>query len=177
MTEDWAFLIEPMDLMCARLNATNIKSQKLSMRTLNPEHMDLVSLFSYMIGNEDLSVTGRHNLKIIAVKPPGPQGFIPLAYDFDVNGLVNTSYANPREALGISSVRERYYLGPCRDESAFVETVQELATHWDEIIDCIMKFEYLDEKERLEMAAYIESYFSEAENEKFIERKILSTCH
>jgi len=176
-TEDWAFLIEPMNLMCARLNAANIKSQKLSMRTLNPEHMDLVSLFSYMIGNEDLSVTGRHNLKILSVKPPGPQGFTPVAYDFDITGLVNTQYANPRVELGISSVKERYYLGPCRSESEHMESVQKLASCKDELIDYIKGFEYLDEKERTDVAAYIESYFSEAENDNFIERKILSTCH
>ena len=82
-TEDWAFLIEPMDLMAARLNATDIKSEKLSMRTVNREDMDLVALFQYMIGNGDFSVTGRHNLKILAVKPPGPQGFVPVPYDFD----------------------------------------------------------------------------------------------
>lgn len=176
-TEDWAFLIEPMDLMCARLNATNIKSQKLSMRTLNPELMDLVSLFSYMIGNGDFSVTGRHNLKILAVKPPGPQGFTPVAYDFDVTGLVNIPYANPREELGISSLKERYYLGPCRSESVHLESVLQLASSKDELIDCIKEFEYLVEKERMDMVEYIESYFSEAENDNFIERKILSTCH
>ena len=43
-------------------------------------------------------------------------------------------------------------------------------------MDCIMGFEYLDEDERDGYGWILESYFREAENENFIERKMLSTC-
>ena len=176
VTENWAFMIEPIEMMVARLNATEIQSDRLSIRTVNPEMMDLMALFQYMIGHGDYSVTGRHNLKIITLKEPGPTGFIPVPYDFDYCGLVDAHYAVPGETLGITSVKERYYLGACRSKEVHLETVQKLAQYKDEIIDLIMNFEYLEEDERMEMAAYIGSYFVESEQDRFVEAYLEPTC-
>lgn len=175
-TEDWAFLIEPQELLEKRLNAVAVKSDKLSIRTVNREVMDRVSLFQYMIGNGDFSVTGRHNLKIITLKDQQVPGFVPIPYDFDYTGLVNAHYAVPGETLGISSVRERYFLGPCRSKEVELEAIRDFARYRDEMIDYVMAFEYLDEKEKLDMVAYIESYFTESEDQRFYESKISSTC-
>ncbi|MCK4990898.1 MAG: hypothetical protein KAS29_10450, partial [Bacteroidales bacterium] len=88
-TEDWAFMIEPAELMAKRLNGVFVKSDKLSIKTMNRDMMDKVALFQYMIGNGDFSVTGRHNLKIITLKDQRVIGFVPVPYDFDYTGLVN----------------------------------------------------------------------------------------
>ena len=45
---------------------------------VNPEVINSLSLFQYMIGNADYSVTGQHNLKILALEEYGPTGFIPV---------------------------------------------------------------------------------------------------
>lgn len=175
-TEDWAFLIEPEEALEKRLNAVAIQSDKLSIRTVNREIMDEVSLFQYMIGNGDFSVTGRHNLKIITLKDQQVPGFVPIPYDFDYTGLVNAHYAVPGESLGIKTVRERYFLGPCRSKEVQQEAINNFALHRQEMIDYIMQFEYLDEKEKLDMVGYIESYFAESERERFIENRIATTC-
>ena len=175
-SEAWAFLIEPSDLMTTRLEGVMIKNDKLSIRSMNQEVMNLLAMFQYMIGNGDFSVTGRHNIKIIAVKPPGPIGAIPITYDFDYTGLVDAPYAIPGETLGITSVTERYYLGPCRPDKDQMEAIQKIASCKDQIIDTIMGFEYLDETERKEIVAYLESYFLETEDERFIASHITPTC-
>ena len=174
--ENWAFLIEPDAMMVERLGARIIKSDRLSMRTVNSKVMDLLAMFQYMIGNGDYSVTGRHNLKILAMNSPGPLGFIPVPYDFDFTGLVNTHYAIPGESLGISSVRERYFLGPCRSENRHLDAISELAAFKDEIFELINEFEFLEEDEKMDMVGYIENFFNEAENKWFVERKIATTC-
>ena len=133
-------------------------------------------MFQYMIGNGDYSVTGRHNLKIIALSSADPQGFLPVPYDFDYTGLVNTKYAIPGETLGISSVRERYYLGLCRPKEAYEKSIRELAQLEDEIVGYIKDFEYLDEREKVDMIEYIDSYFSNSRESWFIDREISSTC-
>lgn len=175
-TEDWAFLLEPDDMMAARLDAKVIKSDKLSMRTVNRQVMDQLALFQYMIGNGDYSVTGRHNLKILAMSTPAITGFAPVPYDFDYTGLVNTHYAIPGEGLGISSVRERIFLGPCRTEHIYQEVVDAFKPYKDEILDLILNFEYLDEDERMDMIGYIQTFFHELESDRFFERRIFSTC-
>lgn len=177
VTEDWGFIIEPEAMMAERNNATAIKSDRLAIATVNREYMDKVAYFHYMIGQADYSVTGRHNLKIITLKEYGPtNGFIPVPYDFDYTGLVNATYAVPGPNLGLTHVRQRYYLGACRSEEVHMKTIQWLAGYRDEIRDLIMNFEYLDEDEKLDMVEYIESYYVESEGKNFIERSITPTC-
>lgn len=98
----WAFLIEPDKLMAERLRAKVIKSDELSMRTVNQEAMDRLAMFQYMIGNPDYSVTGRHNLKILAMRTSGPSGFIPVPYDFDFTGFVNAQIVDSISSLTAS---------------------------------------------------------------------------
>ncbi len=175
-SEVWAFLIEPNDKMAERNNAMIIDSERLSLRTVNAEIMDLMAFFSYMIGQGDFSVTGQHNLKILAMKDYGPTGFVPVPYDFDYCGLVDAEYAVPGEDLGIESVKERYYLGACRDDETYQRTIDKLASHQDEMVDLIMNFEYLPEKEKLDMVNYLGSYFVESEGRGFIRSRISPTC-
>ena len=176
VSEAWAFLQEPDELMARRLNSAMIEHNNLSIRTVNPEVMNSLSMFQYMIGNPDYSVTGRHNLNILTSKEYGPAGFIPVPYDFDYSGLVNADYAVPSESLGISSVRDRYYLGPCRPEEVHKATIEELAMSEDEIMACVKDFEFLDHEEKMDMMDYLDSYFKESREPGFIERKISPTC-
>ncbi len=174
--EDWGFILEPAEMLAERNQAMLVKSDKLSIRTVNKEIMDHMAFFHYMIGHGDFSVTGRHNLKILALKEYGPTGFIPIPYDFDYIGLVNTHYAVPGEALGIATVRERYYLGACRDEAIHQKTIDWLASYQDEMVELIMNFKYLPEKEKLDMVNYLGTYFVSAERKSFITQNINPTC-
>lgn len=175
-SEDWAFIIEPEDMMAERNNCMSIKNDRLSLRTVNKEWMDKAAFFCYMIGQADFSVTGRHNLKILTSKDYGPSGFIPVPYDFDYCGLVDAEYATPGENLGLESVTERYFLGACRSEETYLETIEWLASFREEIENLILTFEYMDESSKVEMLNYIASYYDQTENKSFLERQIISTC-
>jgi hypothetical protein len=175
-TEDWAFLQEPDELMTLRLDGKMIKSDELSMSVVNPEVINRMSMFQYMIGNADYSVTGRHNLTILALNSGNPSGFLPVPDDFDYSGLVNTDYAVPSENLGTTSVQERYYLGLCRPKQVHEGTIQELAQFDEEIMEYIKDFKYLDDKEKVDMIEYLDSYFKESKESWFIDRKIAPTC-
>jgi hypothetical protein len=81
------------------------------------EHVDadqgaLVSAFEYLIGGSDWSLPALHN--ILLFRHEGTGAVLPVAYDFDWTGIVNTSYATPDYRLPIRSVRERLYRGICR---------------------------------------------------------------
>jgi len=175
-SEDWAFLIEPEEMLAERLDAKVIESDKMSMRTTHKQSMDQMAMFQYMIGNGDYSVTGRHNLKLLALPNPAIVGFVPVPYDFDYTGLVNTEYAIPGETLGIKSVRERYFLGPCRAKSLYLNAINRIVSFRDEINDLILNFEYLDEDAKMDMIGFLETFFVAAEDEDFIEDNITITC-
>lgn len=176
MTESWAFMIEPEELLAERLNGLAIKRDDISMSHMVPEEMDRVALFMYLIGNSDYSVTGRHNIKTLGLGNFGSKGYTPVPYDFDYSGLVNAPYAIPSENLGINSVRERYYLGACRDDQAYQSAIDHLAQFREEILEEIQNFPLINDKIRKDIIGYLESYFSESENSNFIHYNLKSTC-
>ncbi len=79
---------------------------------LDSDHGALVSAFEYLIGGSDWSLPGLHNILLFRQQETG--AVLPVAYDFDWTGIVNTSYARPDHRLPIKSVRERLYRGICR---------------------------------------------------------------
>jgi hypothetical protein len=175
-TENWAFAIEPEELMEERLDAAFIENDRLAMATVNSGIMDQLAMFQYMIGNSDYSVTGRHNLKILNLYSSGPVGNIPVPYDFDYTGIVNASYAIPSENLGIESVTDRYFLGPCRKDNVFLKVIAKQNNSKSEILTLLHEFEYISQKHKQEIINYIDSYYTELESPKFIDRNIRSTC-
>jgi hypothetical protein len=176
VTESWGFLIEPEEMVAERNEAIVFKKDEISMRYMRTREMDVAAMFQYMIGNSDYSVAGRHNMKILGLPGFGSEGYTPVPYDFDYAGLVNAEYAIPGESLGISSVRERYYLGPCRENEEFQAAIDHIHSLREEILELVSDFPYLGDKHKKEMIAYLEDYFNSASGPNFISSKLKSTC-
>ena len=175
-SESWAFLIEPEEMLAERSDGVVIKKDEISMRYMRTEEMDLAALFQYMIGNPDYSIAGRHNMKLLGLPGFGSAGYNPVPYDFDYTGLVNAEYAIPGENLGITSVTQRYYLGPCREDQEYQVAIDHINSHREEILELVTEFPYLSDKHKNEMIAYLEDYFILTSGPKFIESKLKSTC-
>jgi hypothetical protein len=176
LTESWGFLIEPEEMVAERNEAIVVKKDELSMRYMRTREMDVAAMFQYMIGNPDYSIAGRHNMKILGLPGFGSEGYTPVPYDFDYTGLVNAEYAIPGENLGITSVTQRYYLGPCREDHEFQAAIDHINSHRDEILELVSEFPYLNDKHKKEMIAYLEDYFNSASGPNFIGSKLKSTC-
>lgn len=176
ITENWAFMIEPEGMLAERFEALVIKNDELSMRYMRPEQMDLAALFMYMIGNADYSIAGRHNMKILGLDDFGSLGFTPVPYDFDYSGLVDASYAVPGENLGISSVRQRYYLGLCREDQEYQTAIDYIQSQREEILELVENFPYLGSTHKKDMIKYLEGYFDSASRPGFIRSYLRSTC-
>ena len=175
-TDSWGFLIEPEEMMAERIDAIVIKNDEISMRFMRKEEMDLAALFQYMVGNPDYSIAGRHNMKLLGLPGFGTVGYTPVPYDFDYTGLVNTEYALPGENLGITTVRQRYFLGPCREDQEYQVAIDHIHSHREEILELVSDFPYMSDRHKNEMIAYLEDYFHSASNQNFIESKLKSTC-
>jgi hypothetical protein len=176
ITENWAILIEPEEMLADRVGAMVAEHDELTRRQMRAEQLDVAALFNFMIGNTDYSVRGRHNMKILAFPDFAARGYTPVPYDFDYSGLVNANYAFPAEELGISSVRQRYYLGPCRQEGEFQKAVDHIQSQRDEILDLVENFPYLEKKDKKDMMNYLEGYFRMAARPGFIRSYLRTTC-
>jgi len=68
------------------------------------------TLFEYMIGNTDVSVSGLHN--IVLVRDSTTLALNTVAYDFDFSGLVNTRYSSVDPRLRVKRVTEPLHRRP-----------------------------------------------------------------
>ena len=158
--QTYAFFIEPIEMLAERINAVEVNSVNLTQKDIVPEMMDRVAIFNYMIGNTDWSVPNQHNSKILS--PLGlnltGQGLI-VPYDFDYSGLVDADYAIPYEPLGLSSIRDRRYVGICRTEATFSKALKEFTGKKEAFYKVIKDFPLLDEKEKTKMIRYLDSFY------------------
>lgn len=105
----WGFLLED-DSDVAKRNGVKLSNVKqTTMGYADSLSMATVAVFEYMIGNTDWSVPYLHNIRLF---DNGQTGSLPVPYDFDYSGIIESTYAIPPAQLGIQSVRERVYRGP-----------------------------------------------------------------
>jgi hypothetical protein len=175
-TEGWAFMIEPQEMLARRLDADVVKRDDLSTSLLRPWEIDVLAVFQYMIGNVDYSVYGSQNIKFLGLPGYGAAGYSPVPYDFDYTGLVDAYYAIPSEYTGINSVRDRYYLGPCREEAAYQAAIDHMNQCREEIIQLVSEFEYLDQKDKKRIIDYLEDYFELSNSSNSLISSFQRTC-
>ncbi|NUQ12257.1 MAG: hypothetical protein HUU26_08025 [Gemmatimonadaceae bacterium] len=111
-----AFFIEDRDALAARLDAVQMKAQGAVPSDLDPYHSALMGVFQYFIGNTDFHISALHNVLLMGTAA-GP--IVPIAFDFDYAGAVNTVYAVPQPAFRIPNVRTRLFRGYCAPEAEF----------------------------------------------------------
>ena len=172
----FAFMIEPEKSLAERLKAYPLKMDKINYNQADTLFTTVMSIFQYMIGNTDFSITGRHNVKLFTLKDFTRQSLIPVPYDFDYSGFVNTPYAKPRPSHGIKSVTERYFYGLCRTDDVYNIVLDIYREKKDDIFSFINTCEYLDKKTRRYVISYLEDFYKEIENPKFIQKHLRTTC-
>jgi hypothetical protein len=106
-----ALLLEEPETMAARNGGPIMELKGAIQQDLDPYHDALVGLFQYFIGNTDWSIYALHNVELVTQPETG--AFLPVAYDFDFSGVINTNYATPDPKLAIQRVRDRLFRGYC----------------------------------------------------------------
>ena len=172
----YGFLIEHLNSVALRNNAMRIDNEKLSQRLMDPMGMARMALFHYMIGNNDWSVTGMHNVKILKENDFRIENPQPVPYDFDYSGMVNAEYAAPMEHLGLKTVRDRLYRGICLSEDVTDATIRLFLEKKMELYDVINDFDLLSKRDKKDMIEYLDGFFRILDSNFLIQRDIYSTC-
>jgi hypothetical protein len=176
--ETYAFLIEPIDMLAARIKSVPVEATNLSQKNIYPGLMDRIAIFNYMIGNTDWSVPNQHNTKVLSGSNPNYPGLgVLVPYDFDYSGLVDADYAIPYEGLGIKSVKERRYVGICRDREVFIGALKEFVDKKDEFYRVINQFPMLADRTKKQMIDYLDEFFSDIDKRYTVVDNILNGCN
>ena len=167
------FLIEDDDLLAKRIGG-NVTDKKIwSPDSCDQQAFDVFSMFQFMIGNTDWWVHTRHNVDLISLNN---DALIPIPFDFDGAGIINTPYAMPSSQLPITRVRERFFKGACRTISSYTETLELFNQKRQEIITLIENAHFLDRKLRKNSLNYVEDFYSIINNEDQFKKYIHMTC-
>lgn len=172
----YGFLIEDKDEMAERNHAVIIDNRHLNQKYMNSMDMIRTAVFNYMIGNTDWSITGQHNIKILKSKEISSNEGIPVTYDFDYAGLVNTNYALPTEGLPIKYVTERYYKGICVPDEELQVIIDEFEMLHGKILGTVNDFEFITEKYKKYIVSYIDSFYKMFKNKKRLVSNLNYSC-
>ncbi len=111
-------------------------------------------LYEYMVGNTDVSIWALHNVRF--VQNPDRKLFV-VPYDFDISGFVHPPYAIPDRRLGLRSVVDRMYRGPCRTVEEFDKVAEGFRDKRKDMLSLIDSMKDLDSSARSEAKDYLEA--------------------
>lgn len=164
----YGFFIEPVEMLADRAGSIQIKSAvKLNQKSIFPFIIDRVAIFNYMIGNYDWAVPNQHNVRVIKANViDSIQLAIAVPYDFDWTGFVNADYAVPAEIVGTSNVRQRIFLGVCRNEEIYSRELDYFVGKKEELYGIINDFPYLNPRAKRDLTSYLDEFFNNIMNRK-----------
>lgn len=174
-----AFFIERKSRLAKRTGNEKASMEKIGYSQLSRPDNAIATLFQYVVANPDFSfVVGIdgdccHNSKLLQ----NELGlFIPVPYDFDSSGLVNTEYAVPAKHLGIRRVTTRLYRGHCMHNDDVSEVRDKFLSMEEEMIALFANDPQLGLKSASKMAGYLEASFEILRNDKTFQSEILDAC-
>ncbi len=170
----YGFLIEDIESLAYRTETIE-KGEVVNQDRCDQSVLDIMTVFQYMIGNTDWSVTKFHNTKLLA-RDSTARLPIPVPYDFDYCGAINAHYAIPPADLPIQNVRMRIFRGYCRLPGKYEKVFVLFSDKKKEIYSLYQNFGRLTEKRKKLMTKYLDSFYDTIENPKKASREIIKAC-
>ncbi len=171
-----SFLIEDIDVLAKRNNSFVVNNKSLRMCHVNKSSMIQLSLFHYMIGNVDWSISDQHNVKLIRVNEVKEDLPYAIPYDFDFSGFVNASYAINVRNHDISSVKKRMFVGVCYTKEEYHEITQSISAKKDEVITLVNDYDLLETKTRKRISSYLNDSFELITKPDFYDEHVVPNC-
>jgi hypothetical protein len=147
---------EDPDDMAKRMEARELAVPRQLFSAVDQPSLLFMSLFQYMIGNTDYSIFTLHNV-IMIDDAKGVRYVAP--YDFDYSGLVYAHYATPAKGLGLASVRDRMYRGPCKTAAEVEQALQPFREKQAELLALPASLPDVDDGHRRNAEKYLNEFF------------------
>ena len=158
VTTQFGILIEDTAQLRNRMQATKEENAyNFPRERFNIQQVKVVSVFNYMIGNSDWSISAARNVKILSKN--GKNLLVP--YDFDFSGVVDAPYAVLKKEHGISSTKDRVFLGFDEDYNDLSSTVKYFQKKKPQILQVIRDCNLIGKKDKRILLKYINSFFTE----------------
>ncbi|GAA0879558.1 hypothetical protein GCM10009119_25260 [Algoriphagus jejuensis] len=168
------FFIEDDDDVADRFGGKILDDKKIIPTLMEDSATVRHDFFQLMIGNTDWSGLFQHNEKVMMLDD---KTIVPLAYDFDMTGLVNPPYAQVNRNIGVERVTDRLYRGFCRDPALLQAIRAEILAKENQISETIEKNSvYFGESDAKACKLYINDFFDILKSDRLFEYNVLNAC-
>jgi len=172
---EYGILLEHQKHMAERNQSKLIKKLHVNPMKTDREKFLKMAIFQFLIGNTDWSIQYLHNIKLIGNL--NTTDLIPIPYDFDMSGIVNTSYAMPAVALQLKSVRERLFRGYCiKDMKEFQPILNHFISLKSDIYELYQANDLLDKAYKKNTLKYLDQFYKIISDEKLSEKAFQYPC-
>jgi len=169
------YLMEDDELMAKRLNGHISDKTIWNSDSCEQKTVDILSMFQFMIGNTDWWIHTRHNIDLVSLFD---ETLIPIPFDFDYAGIINTPYAIPSSELPINRVKDRFFKGPCKstDIQYYQYVIDIFNEKQPEIQAQYRNAEYLSNWNKRSFQRYIDDFYEIINNRVEFEMALEESC-
>ena len=169
----YSIFIEHENEVARRFGGRIVELPRIVFNDLDGPTLTRMMLFEYMIGNTDFSIWALHNVRLVQDRA---RRLYPVPYDFDLSGFVHAPYASPDPRIGIRSVLDRLYRGPCRTVEEFEEAASALRAKRGDMLALIDSMADLDRDARVEAKEFLDSFFRSIEKPGAVKKQFVDGC-
>lgn len=178
ITTRLGYFLEDIDDVAARNGMRHaVTADRITSNQLSPVGTARVALFEYMIGNMDWSMRAGpagqgccHNTRLLTRATGG--GLVPVPYDFDFSGMVDTPYAISPD--GTASVLKRKYMGICAYNADALAMAAAMRSGRAPLLAAFNQVA-LDESTRRKATGYLNGFFNDIADDQRTAR-VLKAC-
>lgn len=167
-------LLEHEDDVAKRMEGRIVEIRGAYFADVDASQITEIALWEYFLGNTDWSLVALHNIRLVMSWSDGT--IYPIAYDFDFSGLMSTRYATPDPRLGIRSVRERLYRGPCRTLPEYQPHLAKYLEKEQDILQLYQTFPGLDGRYRTDTQRFLKEFFDLLKRPRDLENVLVVSC-
>ena len=152
-----AIFLEDDDDVARRNGGRAVDLRRVPYSALDFDATTRLALLQYLVANTDYGLVAPHNIAIVQNQA---RRVVPIAYDFDVSGLVNAHYAAVNPKLGILSPTERLYRGPCRTAADLEPLLGEMRQKQAEVLALYDTLPELDRDSRRDARDFLGQFYA-----------------
>ena len=170
----YGIIEEAPDEMASRLGGIMLAQKGAGPDDLSTYQSALFAVFQFLAGNTDWSISGLHNVELVGVDT----AVVPVAYDFDFAGAVETRYATPDSRLAIRRVRDRLFRGYCLTPAVYSQVFELFRARKDSIYALYRDSlgQLLNKNKADDTIAYFDDFYAILADPGRIRRQITQDC-
>jgi len=174
------FIIEHRDRLAKRLEKNYLEIPGTRVSSLDPEYMNMVSMYHYLIGNTDFSPVKAapdqnccHNHVLFSNEGART---LSVPYDFDQAGLVDAPHAGPNERFKLRSVKQRLYRGRCVNNDQLDGTIARYNEKREEIMAVLAEVEDANARSVKTMTSFVNKFYDTINSERRVKGEFVKKC-